>query len=171
MAHPSDLAPALTALDAKIVITNYNEEKQVPIKNFFLGPNNFNETVIKPNELLKEIQIPVRKKNTHQFFLKQRIRGSSDFALTSIALIAEVSKNVCRDIKIVLGGIAPFPYTAEISQDILIGNVLDERLILQAVEASIEKAAPLRMNHYKLDLAKALIKRALIKIMDQKVLK
>ncbi len=168
MAHPSDLATALTALNAKIVITNYNQEEQVPIKSFFLGPNNFSETVVKPNELLKEIQIPVQKKNTHQFFLKQRIRGSSDFALTSIAIVAQISKKVCRDIKIVLGGIAPFPYSAKTSQDVLIGNVLDERLIFQAAEASIEGAAPLRMNHYKLDLAKALVKSTLIKIFDEK---
>lgn len=164
MAHPSDIAPALVALKAKAIIASSDGEKQMPLQNFFLGPNNFTETVLKFDELLTEVQVPNQKGRTYQLFLKHRIRHSSDFSLSSVATVAQILDDVCEDIRIVLGGIAPFPYMASRAEDIVRERRLNEALISQAAELSVEGAHPLPMNRYKIDLTKALVRRALTSI-------
>ena len=160
-AHPSDMASALVALNAKAIITCSDGERELPLQNFFSGPNDLLETVLKYDEFLKEIHIPNQKGKTGQVFLKQRIRHSADFALSSVATVARISDETCEDIRIVLGGVAPFPYAASLAEKTVKGRSLSERLISEAAEASVEGARPLPMNQYKLDLTKALVRRAL----------
>jgi xanthine dehydrogenase YagS FAD-binding subunit len=161
MAHPSDIGPALMVLKARAIIVSANREREVCIEDFFLGPNNFTETILKSDEFLKEIQIPAQKDMTQQLFLKERIRHSADFALSSVAIAAKISDGIFDDVRIVLGGIAPYPYKAPSAEGIVRGKRLTEELISKAAEASVEGAHPLPMNGYKVDLAKALVKRCL----------
>ena len=72
-----------------------------------------------------------------------------------------MSDGVCEDVRIVLGGIAPFPLVAAAAEEIIKGRRLDERLISEAAEASVKEARPLPMNGYKVDLTKTLVRRAL----------
>ena len=167
MSHPSDMAPALLALKARAVIATSRGERQIPLQDFFLGPKNFAETILKPDEFLVEIQVPNQEGRTHQLFLKHRIRKSSDFALSSVATVAHISNGSCEDIRIVLGGIAPFPILASKAEKMLKGKRLDEELISQAAAASVEGAHPLSMNRYKVDLTKALVNRNLMSIWHQ----
>lgn len=164
MAHPSDMAPALIALKAKVLIAGTEGNRDVPLENFFLGPNHVEETIIKPDELITDIRIPSPSPGTLQVFLKHRIRHSADFALASIALVGRMSGEVCDEIRIVLGGVAPFPYGAVGAEERIRGERLNDGLISKAAETSMEKARPLPMNHYKVDLAKTLVKRALMSI-------
>ncbi len=161
MAHPSDLGPALVALNAKMRLSSLTGEREVPLQDFFLGPDHLTETVLKPDEFVSEIQIPRQKGKTCQVFLKQRIRHAADFALASVAAVARISGEICEDIQIVLGGVAPFPYVASAARETLSGKRPTEELIRQTVEASVEGARPLPMNRYKVDLIKAMVKRAL----------
>jgi xanthine dehydrogenase YagS FAD-binding subunit len=161
VAHPSDMAPALVALNAGATIATSNGERKVPLQNFFLGPNDYTETVLKPGELLVEIQVPDESSKTNQLFLKHRIRHASDFALASVAVVAEMSDGIVQDIRIVMGGIAPSPYVADGAEETINGKGLDVRLISRVAKALLEGARPLPLNGYKIDLAKALVKRAL----------
>ena len=52
MAHPSDIGPVLVALKAKAIIVSANGERKVPMEDFFLGPNNFTETILKSDEFV-----------------------------------------------------------------------------------------------------------------------
>jgi xanthine dehydrogenase YagS FAD-binding subunit len=165
MAHPSDLAPVLIALNAEAVLMNPNGKREVPLQEFFLGPNHYAETILNPDECLAEIVIPIQNGRAHQVFLKQRIRHAADFALSSVATVAKISGRVCEDIRIVLGGVAPFPYVALMAEETIRGKKLDEGLVSQAAEASVIEAKPLRMNGYKVDLTKTLVKRALDSIL------
>jgi CO/xanthine dehydrogenase FAD-binding subunit len=121
----------------------------------------FRETVLKPDEFLSGIKVPLPKTKTYQVFLKSRIRRSSDFALSSVAIVARMSDGVCDTIQIVLGGVAPFPYIASQAMEMLKGKKITEKLISQAADASVEKAHPFHDNRYKVDLTKALTIRAL----------
>jgi xanthine dehydrogenase YagS FAD-binding subunit len=165
MAHPSDLATVLVALKAKAKIASYEGERYVSLQNFFRGPDSLTETILEPYELLTEVIVPNNEGRTHQLFLKSRIRHSTDFALSSVAVISRISNEICEDISIVLGGVAPFPYVAYEAEEILRKQRIDENLILQAVEASLRWARPLPMNEYKVNLTKALLKRALTSIL------
>ena len=160
-AHPSDMAPALIALNASAVIATSNGEKKVPLQDFFLAPNDYTETVLKPGELLVELRVPSESSKSNQLFLKHCVRHASDFALASVAMVAEMSAGFVQDIRIVMGGVAPFPYVVDKTEEMISGKKLDAKLISQAAEASISGARPLPQNGYKVNLAKALIKRAL----------
>ncbi len=161
VAHPSDMAPALIALNARAIIATSNAERQVPLKDFFPGPNDYTETALKPGELLVKIRVPSDSSKTNQLFLKHRVRHASDFALASVAMVAEMSEGIVQDIRIVMGGIAPFPYVTDKTEEMINGKGLDPKLISRVAEASIDGARPLPQNGYKIDLAKALVKRAL----------
>jgi xanthine dehydrogenase YagS FAD-binding subunit len=76
---------------------------------------------------------------------------------------------ICHDIRIVLGGVAPFPYIAYQAMERLKGEKLTEKVILQAADASVEKARPLPGNLYKIDLIKVLIARALKTVRTQAI--
>ena len=58
--HPSDLTPMLVALEAKVVIQSVKGKRTEDIANFFVLPETdpYNETILKSDELLTEIQIP-----------------------------------------------------------------------------------------------------------------
>jgi len=166
MAHPSDLAPALIALKAEGMIMSPNGSKKVPLQEFFLGPNHYTETILKTDEYLTEIHVPIQSERTRQVFLKERIRHAADFALSSVAAVARISAGICEEIRIVLGGVAPFPYVASMAEEAIRGKKLHEGLISQAAEASVEGAKPLLMNGYKVELTKALVRRALTSMLN-----
>jgi xanthine dehydrogenase YagS FAD-binding subunit len=160
-AHPSDVASALVALNATAVIASSRNEKEVPLREIFSARSNFSETVLKQSEILKEIKITSQKGRTHQLFLKNRLRHSTDFSLVSVASVARISDGMCEEIRIVLGGIAPFPYVATMAEETVKGKRLSEGLIAQAAEASVEGARPLSMNGFKVHMTKVLVERLL----------
>lgn len=166
MAHPSDMAPALIALKAKAVIAGWDGERQAPLEDLFLGPDHARETALQPDELLLGFQVPNPEGQTFQSFLKHRIRRSFDFALASVAVVALITEQICRDIRIVLGGVAPFPYLNSHASDFIRGKRLTREIVWQAAEASVAGARPLPMNRYKIEVVKALVERALTSILD-----
>lgn len=161
MAHPSDLAPPLVALRASASVASTEGVKEIPITDFFRPSTPFTETALKPGEFLTSIRVPAQKAPSRQVFLKSRIRKASDFALSSVSVVAHVSNGLCEEIMVVLGGVASAPYVASRSMELLQRKKLNERLILRAAEASVEEARPLRDNRYKIDLTRALVLRAL----------
>lgn len=169
MAHPSDLAPALIALKAKAVIEGFDGERQVSLQDFFLAANHFTETILKPDELLAGVRVPYQGDGTCQRFLKHGIRHSADFSLSSVAAVARISQGGCKDIQIVLAGVAPFPLRASKAEEIIHGKKLEEGLISKAAEAAVEGAKPLPMNRYKVALTIALVRRVLTSIHQEAV--
>ncbi len=159
MAHPSDMAPALIALKARAVIAGRNGEREVPLEDFFLGADHERETVLKTGELLLGFTMP--DEGLSQVFLKSRIRHSFDFALVSAAVAVKMEEGICRDVRIVLGGVAPFPYLDGGASEIIRGKKIGPELASQAAEACLKKARPLPRNGYKVDAARNLIERAL----------
>ena len=162
-AHPSDLAPALIALRGNAVIAGPRGERRAPLDTFFTGANSLGETALEPDELLTGVVVPDQP-GSGQVFLKERIRHAADFALASVALSVRMPARVCEKARIVLGSVAPVPYVAAAVEDMITGRKLDRRLIATAAEASVTEARPLRMNGYKMDLAKVLVERALTRV-------
>ncbi len=160
-AHPSDMAPALVALKAYAVIVGPGGQRRVPVRDVFSGPDALTETSLTPHEFLLAFEVPDQPADMRQVFVKQRIRRAADFALASVALVARLSDGVCTDISMVLGGIAPFPHVANRAEEAIKGRALTEDTIATAAEAALEGAKPLPMNHYKIDLTKAIVRNAL----------
>jgi xanthine dehydrogenase YagS FAD-binding subunit len=154
---PSDLAIALTALQAEVQAVRPDGQRPIPLAEFY----NTLGTVLEPDELITRIRIPTPAANAVQRFSKFRLRESIDFAVVSVAAVLEVAEGVCRDARIVLGAVAPTPYRAVAAEKMLKGNALDRRQAAQAAEAALKDAKPMSRNAYKIEIAKTLIERVL----------
>lgn len=164
MVHPSDMAIALIALEGKVKLAGNKGEKDIPLEEFFIGPkqNLLKENVLEPDEMVTEIQIPKPFSNGKGIYLKERERRSWDHATVGIAAIIAMEDGICSHARIVLSGVAPIPFRATASEEMLKGKKIDESICLKAAEAGVSSAQPLNHNAYKIRLAKALIKRAVL---------
>jgi xanthine dehydrogenase YagS FAD-binding subunit len=89
IAHPSDVAPALVALDVRIRIAGPNGEKVIPLEKFFVLPRvDFKrENILAPEEIVTEIQVPYPKTGARGFYHKVRERQAWDHAIVNVATV------------------------------------------------------------------------------------
>jgi len=162
--HPSDLAPALIALNAKVKIAGPKGERVVPLEEFFIGPRKdvLRENVLEADEIITEVQVPNPASNTKGVYLKFKERGVLDFAVASVAVVLTATDKVVQEARIVLGGVAPTPYRASQAEAVLKGKKVDDALVQQAGERAVIGARPMSLNAYKVDVVKALVKQAVL---------
>ena len=154
---PSDIGIALTALDATMVTT----KRTVAAQHLFTASAT-ESTVLDPDELITEIQIPKPRESARQNYLKFTLRSPVDFAIVSVASIITVEKGICTDARIVLGAVAPEPVRATRAEEILKGRSIDEEGAARAAGEALAGVRPLDKNAYKVEIAKALVKRAIL---------
>jgi xanthine dehydrogenase YagS FAD-binding subunit len=162
--HPSDTAPAIIALGAKAKILRAKGNRTVEVEKFFTLPkvDVKKENDLAPGEILAEIHIPSPAPNTRSTYLKVAERQVWDHAIVSIAAAVTLTDGACQAARIVLGGVAPIPWRVPGAEAVLIGKHLDEKLASEAGDAAVANAVPLEHNHYKISLARNLVKRALL---------
>jgi len=157
---PSDLAPALVALNARIVTT----DRSIDADDFFaVGVQT--STRLREGELVKEIVLPKPESATKSVYLKYRHRKAIDFPLFSAAVVLSMNGNRVEKASIVLGAAAPVPLRAKAAEKILLGKDLTEPLADAAAEEALKGALPLDENGYKVSAAKAYIRRAIVEIL------
>jgi len=161
MSHPSDLAPALMALDASVMVAGPSGRRAVPIDRFFRGPRSVTETVLERAEIIVSVDVPAPAPGARSLFLKHRVRNTWDFALSEVAVSVTPGAGRWDGVRIALGGVAPFPYRATAAEAVLAGQAPTESRVREAAEAALGRARPLAQNGYKIDLTKALVARAL----------
>ncbi|HKA34399.1 MAG TPA: xanthine dehydrogenase family protein subunit M [Candidatus Binatia bacterium] len=162
--HPSDLAPALVALDAKIKIAGPAGEKTIPLEKFFVTPqvNARRENILGPADIVTEIQVPMPKAGSKGFYYKVRERQAWDHAIVSVATVVQSAGGTVRDARVVLGGVAPIPWRVPKAEESLRGKAIDDGAAQRAAEVALDGARPMKDNVYKIDLAKNLVRRALV---------
>jgi CO/xanthine dehydrogenase FAD-binding subunit/shikimate 5-dehydrogenase len=154
---PSDIGTALVALDANIVTT----KRTLSAQSFFTASAT-ESTVLDPDELITEIQIAKPPEGARQNYLKFTLRKPVDFAIVSVASIIKTKKGVCKEARIALGSVAPEPVRAKKSEETLKGQSIDRILAEKAAEQAVSDAKPLSMNAYRIEITKALVKRAIL---------
>jgi NADPH-dependent glutamate synthase beta subunit-like oxidoreductase len=155
--NPSDIGIVLMALNAKIVTT----KRTLDAQSFFTASAT-GSTVLDPDEVVIEIRIPKPQNGVLQNYLKFTLRRPIDFAIVSVASVITVEKGICVDARIVLGAVAPSPVRAKAAEEVIIGRPIDEHRAAEAAEQAVAGAQPLEMNAYKVEIAKALVKRAIL---------
>ena len=151
--HPSDIAPALIALDAEIITTR----RTLAAEEFF-EVNTLSNTALDFNEIITGIRIPALPEGAKSIFKKFALRKSIDFPVVNCAIVTGDSPRVC------LGAIAPVPLRVPKAEDVLRGKTIDQSVAEAAGEAAIEGAQPFEATKYKLQIAKTIVKRALLGI-------
>jgi xanthine dehydrogenase YagS FAD-binding subunit len=161
MVHPSDLATALTALNAKVEIASAKGRKSVPIDKFYVGPDKsvLAETILTPQEMVVAVEIPDTGP-TKGVFLKLKEREAFDFAIASVAINLSLKNNAVGEARVAFGGVAPFPMRAAKVEAVLKGK-RPKDAIAAACAACAEGAQPLSQNAYKLAAVKGLLEAAL----------
>jgi len=161
---PSDTAPALIALGARVTLRG-TETREMPLEDLFMPPGE-NVTVmhrLAPGTVLSQITVPVRP-GTRSTFIKYAMRNSWDFALASVAVALHVDGGRARHVRIVLGGVAPIPWRSADAERELEGKALDPMTIESAAQAAVAAARPLAHNDYKVALVKKLVRAALTEV-------
>lgn len=160
--NPSDTAPALIALDAKMIVQNARRTRVHDAEDFFIGPAIDIErmTVIKEGDLLTRIHVPAIWANADFYYEKVRDRGSWDFQLVSVAAAFKRSGNTINEARIAVNGVAPYPVRLEAVERMVAGNASTDELANAAGEEAIKGARALRHNDYKIPLMRNLVRRA-----------
>jgi xanthine dehydrogenase YagS FAD-binding subunit len=162
--NPSDTAPALIALDAKMVIRSAaNGERVVDAENYFIGPGTdiTRMTVLKPGDLLTAIRIPATWAGAQFYFEKVRERQVWDFPMVNVAAALKVSNGTIQGSRIVVNAVAAHPMRLKSVEDAVAGKPRNEETAKMAGELAVQGAQPLAHNEYKIPLMRNLVKRAI----------
>src|SRR5882672_6669265 len=161
--NPSDTAPALIALDAKMVIRSSDGERVVDAENYFIGPSTdiTRMTVLRPGELLTSIRVPATWAGAEFYFEKVRERQVWDFPLVNIAAALKVANGTIQAARIVVNAIAARPMRMRAVEDAIAGKPRTEETAAMAGELAVQGARPLAHNGYKIPLVRNLVKRAI----------
>jgi xanthine dehydrogenase YagS FAD-binding subunit len=162
--HPSDTAVALVALQAGLMIAGPAGSKAVKIENFFVSPDKdiLKENILAPNEIVTEIHLPPAAGSVRSSYLKIRARRAWDFALTSVGVVLQFDQDKVSAARIVLGGVAPYPWRVEAAEKLLVGKRPDRALAAAAGKAATEGASPMRDNGYKVDMVRGAVEQSLL---------
>ena len=166
--HPSDMAVALVALDAQVVLAGPAGRRTMSLQEFFIGPsvNLTSENVLQTGEVVASVSVRSSPENTRSVYLKAREREAGDFALVSVAAALAVTDGRVSWCRVSLGGVAPYPYRAQEAEECLIGIAVANADAAEAGRRAVAGATPLRGNGYKVDLAANLIKQAISRLLS-----
>jgi xanthine dehydrogenase YagS FAD-binding subunit len=164
--QPSDLAPALIALDAEVRLKGDEVDGELSLDEFFVLPDEgFRQrTVLGKSDLVVGVSIPKPAANSRGIYLKSMEREDWSFALVSVAVQLKFAGSKVEEARIVLGGVAGKPWRARSAEAVIQGKAISEPLAEEAGAAAIAGASPFEHNGYKVVLAKNLVKRALLEL-------
>lgn len=162
--HPSDLAVALAALDAIVIVRGRRGERSIPFTQFHRLPGNTPEVdnVLDRGDLIMAIEVPAKIDGRASHYLKIRDRQSYEFALVSAAVAIATSGSLIRSTRIAIGGVAHKPWRLSAAESALSGVSLgDDGALRSAIAMSFADARPLDHNAFKVELAQRVVLRAL----------
>jgi xanthine dehydrogenase YagS FAD-binding subunit len=158
--HASDLAVALCAVDAKVLLAGPEGKREIRLQDFYLEPRHtpWIETALAPRELIVEVECAADA--TSSAYVKVRDRASFDFALVSAAAVIHIELGTIVNIAIALGGVAPRPWRLTTAENVLKGRAFTGATVSAAVRSALSAAQPLRDNAFKIELARRAAERA-----------
>ncbi|MFI1168181.1 FAD binding domain-containing protein [Streptomyces sp. NPDC020801] len=156
--HPSDMAVALAALDARVELYGDQGVRSVPATEFHRLPGDRPErdTEIRPGELITGVVLPAATAGLPSAYRKARDRASYTFALASVAVVLKVADGTVAQAGIAFGALAHRPWRAVRAEQELLGGPATVAAYGHALDAELAAARPLRDNGYKVPLARNL---------------
>ena len=164
--HPSDMCVALAALDTDVYLDGPEGPRTVSLADLHCLPDDQPdvETILRPGELIKGIEVAALPEGTRSTYRKARDRASYAFALVSVAATLNVRDGEIQDVRIALGGVAPKPWRATVAEQALRGEAPSAPAFRAAAEGELKNAKPLRDNAFKIELAARLVTAVLAEL-------
>jgi xanthine dehydrogenase YagS FAD-binding subunit len=162
-AHPSDMAVAMTALDARIeTVTREGSNRTIPIDALYRAPGNTPniETVLAPGELIRSVVLPPPPPG-RQVYRKVRDRASYAFALVSVAMIVAHDNNHVQAARVAFGGLSYKPWRSDEAEARLSGAMLTRASYDAAGTAALKNARGYGHNDFKIPLARRTLRATL----------
>lgn len=153
--HPSDVAPALIALDARIKTT----ERTIPAEDFFTVEP-IKTTVLAVGEIVTEIQLPPAVGKSA--FLKFALRKAIDFPIVNCAAAICLSDQKITKARICLNAVYVKPLRVTQAEEALTGKPLNAAAAAAAGTAAVSTARPMSNNAYMVRIAETMVKRAVM---------
>lgn len=153
--HPSDMAVAMTMLDARVVVQDVDGTKRIPVADFYRLPGDRPDldTVLSHGQLITAVELPAPPSGARSTYRKVRDRASYAFALVSVAAEIVLESGGIASARIALGGVAHKPWRARQAEAALEGAEADVESFGRAAQAELAQARPLDGNEFKVELA------------------
>lgn len=165
---PSDLVPALIALDATVLVRTDEGEDSLPLAELYVSPTSRHrrEHMVGERDLILEVRVggdALRRRGTYLKFME---RATWQFAVVSVAASASLLESRAQDVRIVAGAVANVPWRVKAAEDLLAGEKIDEARALAVAERFVRDARPLRDNAYKVTILRELVRRAVLRLRE-----
>jgi xanthine dehydrogenase YagS FAD-binding subunit len=156
--HPSDMAVAMSALDATVIVEGVEGQRRIGLSELHRLPGDEPErdTVLERGDLIVAVELPPPAAGRSRY-VKVRERASYAFAVVSLAAVLELRHGQIRDVRLALGGVAHKPWRARVAEQVLRGAEPTSETLVRAADAELAAARPLRDNAYKVEIARNLI--------------
>lgn len=120
-ASPSaEFGPPLLVLEASVRCAGPGGERSIPVTGFFLAPG---KSALRDDEMITEVQVPDPSPGAQAIYLKHSLRPM-DVAMAAAAVLVVLDRDVCREVRIALGAVAPTPFRARRAEERLRGKRL-----------------------------------------------
>src|SRR5690348_12704372 len=155
--HPSDMAVAMAALEATVVVLGPSGERRIPLVDFHRLPGDEPErdTALQHGELITAVELPPLPLAARSVYRKVRDRRSFAFALVSVAAALDVRDRKIADARIAFGGVAHKSWRARQVEEILRGNAPTPEQFARAADAELAAARPQPGNAFKLKMLRS----------------
>lgn len=160
---PSDTAPALVVLDARMVIVGPRGQREVSAEQFFIGPDVdiTRMTVLEPGEVLTAVRLPAEWSGARFYFEKVADRNVWDFPLVNVAAALFVNGETIERARLAAGAVQCVPRRLTVVEEVVRGQPKTEETARLAGQSAIRGATPLNYNHFKIPLLQNLVTRAI----------
>lgn len=167
--HPSDMAVALAALDARVHVQGPGGEREIAFADLHRLPGDRPdlETNLRPHELITAITVPRCAFATRSTYLKIRDRSSYAFALVSVAAALKLEGEAVGGVRLALGGVAHRPWRAHLAERVLRSAPANEQTFRRAADEELAAARGHGHNDFKIELARRAIVQALSSLTEQ----
>lgn len=169
-APSADTAPGLIALDASALLLGPDEQREVRLEEFFVGPG---KTVLQPDEILYEVRVPPPRPRSAAVYERHTPRGEMDIAVAAVGILLVAAEDLrhIEDARVVLGAVAPTPMRARQAERTLIGELASPELFDRVARIAAREAQPISDVRGSATFRRALIyslaKRNLAKAWEQ----
>ena len=170
--HPSDMAVALTALDATVNVSGPNGERSIPFLEFHRLPGDTPhlDTNLGADEIITSIDLPAKGFAEYNTYLKLRDRTSYAFALVSVAAALAIEGDIIKEARIALGGVAHKPWRKPEAEATLVGKEATPENFKLFARELVAGAKGFGHNDFKIELAHRAIVRALLQAAKKEAL-
>lgn len=165
----ADSATTLFALNAQLLLRRKNEERIVPIREFYLGPG---KVSILPDEIL--VKIIIRKEDYNGYkgnYIKFSNRKAMDIAMLGVSVLGSIENDKFKDLRISLGVAAPTPIRCIKAEDFAKGMELNMKNIIEISEKALLDAKPRNSwrgsKDFREHLIKELTKRGILEVIKR----